>query len=204
MSSGIAFEGGGPLQGEPYHGGHGSRCYCRTQGPPSERARLGLRPVSSSLATGPPARAPCVSTPWEGSLSFPLEAKEWLPWQLGGGRAGGDGCGPPEPWVGLPEAPGVVSVCAAPWYLGRGYPSNFASGRRMLLGEPLFGIRFQQGCPRESAGVRTALGNGREVTAPSELLVHGRASRCSRRRGRSLSGYLKGDRPCSIRSADFE
>lgn len=66
-----------------------------------------------------------------------------------------------QPSIGL-----VLSVQASPWYSERGYPSNFASGGRMLLGEPLFGIKSLQGGQleaqhlREERGLIFALGYG--------------------------------------------
>lgn len=61
------------------------------------------------------------------------------------------------------------SIRASPWYSGRGYPSNFASGRRMLLGEPLFGIKIHQrgrlggrGTSGKNVGISTAPGYRRD------------------------------------------
>lgn len=58
----------------------------------------------------------------------------------------------------------VLSIRASPWYSERGYPSNFASGGRMLLGEPLFGIKsLQGGHLREDHGLISLWGMGRMV-----------------------------------------
>lgn len=69
---------------------------------------------------------------------------------------------PPPPQGPVVGASGSarLGVRASLWYSGRGYPSNFACGRRMLLGEPLFGIRVHQGGRSGSAGLLRWVGGG--------------------------------------------
>lgn len=75
-------------------------------------------------------------------------------WGVGQGVVPGEREGPRRraagPWregflekAQLLEAP-AVSIRAPPRYPRRGYPSNFASRRRMLLGEPLSGISLHR------------------------------------------------------------